>query len=217
MFVYILSKSRNDYAGLLHDSIHNSHIIYDGDYSDDECLNAGFHGLTCSIKTPSAWDKSFYHLSQNTWLLDQHSHFWFIEDDVYTKNISVLISFLDRLASYNHDFMSHDIAHFEDTKDWYFWKLFPPNIMAYNSFNPICRLSKDLINNILLYQKVNNKFIFHEVLFPSLMKLDNMSYIDMRYLDFWNEYFGIFHYRPIIRYELLLDDKIYHPVKPKYI
>lgn len=205
-------------ALLKHKKIHNC-IISDQDslYLDETIKEQGFYNLTRSpyIKKPSSWDKAFYYISKNN-LVKQYDHFWFIEDDVYSKNYEYLIDFIvTSNTNYNHDLITKRIRSKSHYPNWKHWK--EEYINQFNfpsqSFNPICRLSSSLILHILEYKKAHSRFDFHEILFVSLCKEFNLQHIEYINEDSLNKYIGKVVYNPILLKEDVSDEKIYHPVK----
>jgi hypothetical protein len=185
--------------------------------NDQKLLSTGFFNLTRSlyIKKPSAWDKSFYTIIEDG-LLKKYDYFYFIEDDVYSKNYSSLVSFiLDAESNHTVDLITKKIKPQSDHPKWRYWKEdYIKNLSnPHQSFNPLCRLSNRLINKILDYKNTHNKFNFHEILFASLCLENNLSYVN--YIDdpILKKYIGKFSYAPILTMENINDDLIYHPVK----
>lgn len=216
--VLILSKKENIYVKYLNKEINNSYVIYDTSYSDKQCLSNGFYGLTKSVKIPSAWDKTFYFLNKNKELLDNHDYFFFIEDDVYTRNIVTLLNCLSECDNeYPCDLLSFFIESRKQSPSWYWWsEMHIPKGFNTKSFNPFCRLSSRLIKDVLMYRDENNKFLFHELLFASISCINNYKLIDVNFTPLKNKYFGLFIYRPLVDEKEINDDKLYHPVKIEY-
>lgn len=215
----LLSKAKNEYIEELSAIFKpNSFIIYDTDYSDDLLKQKGFIGLTGGIKQPSAWDKSFYFISQITDVTN-YSYFYFIEDDVFSKkihNIKLLAYYLD--SNYNsYDLIAHYIQNKSESTNWPWWDKIDVNLKnQYRSFNPFCRLSKKLVNSILDYRNNNNCFIFHEILFASLCGDHQYSTVSLDSNKEYNKFIGSIKARPILDKIFIDDEKIYHPVKPIY-
>lgn len=184
---------------------------------DQELLTLGFTNLTRSpyIKKPSAWDKAFYFVSNND-LTKLYDYFFFIEEDVYSTDYTNIIKFiLDSNDFYSHDLLTKLIRPQSHYPTWKHWKeeyvkefKFPSQ-----SFNPICRISKTLLLNILDYQKKHSKFNFHEIIFPSLCLENNLSYLNYIENKTLNKYIGKIQYNPIITEDMIPDTLIYHPVK----
>lgn len=223
----ILSKNDNSYVNYLKNNLNiNTKIIFDYHYDDKNILNFGFYNLTATIKKPSAWDKSFFLISESN-LIHQYDYFYFIEDDVFSrdiKQINSLISFLDN--NIDESFISHYIKSKTDSANWHWWKknnlqslgvnFWDNKCKLYKSFNPFCRLSSNLVQLVLNFRAEYNKFYFHEILFPTLSIQNNMKMFDLSTNYVSKNYFDIFRYRPIIDKYNICNDKIYHPVKPNY-
>jgi hypothetical protein len=185
--------------------------------NDQKLLSTGFFNLTRSpyIKKPSAWDKSFYTIVQDD-LLKNYDYFYFIEDDVYSKNYETIISFImDAQSTFAVDFITKKIRPKSHHPQWKYWKEDYINEFTNpsQSFNPFCRLSNRLINKILDYKNTHNQFNFHEILFASLCLENDLSYINYIENNILNKYIGSFRYYPIMVESDISDPLIYHPVK----
>lgn len=184
---------------------------------DDEIKSLGFVNLTRSpyIKKPSAWDKAFYTI-HNENMIEKYKYFFFIEDDVYSKQYESIIQFiLDAQRVFNVDFITKKIRPKSHHPSWQHWKEDYIFYLKYpsQSFNPFCRLSSSLITKIFEYQKKYQQFNFHEILFASLCLENNMTYINYIESSILNKYIGNFKYNPILLDEEITDNRIYHPVK----
>lgn len=195
-----------------------SKIIADKETSelDKTIKTEGFYNLTRSpyIKKPSAWDKAFYYIAKNN-LLDSYSHFFFIEDDVYSKKYDSIVKFIVESKNYNVDFITKQIRSNNHYSGWRYWKEDYVKLLKspHQSFNPICCLSSKLVKLILNYKDEHNSFNFHEILFASLCKEHNLTYIEYINVQSLSKHIGKIAYRPINTIEEILDEKIYHPVK----
>lgn len=225
VYILILSKDlfgnydNNLLSILLNQNNINNIIISDEDSLDLDgpIKKQGFYNLTRSpyIKKPSSWDKAFYYIYQNS-LIKQYDYYWFIEDDVYSKNYDSLINFIiTSNQEYDHDLITKCIRPKSHHPTWKHWKEEYINQFKFpsQSFNPICRLSSRLISKVFQYQKDNFRFDFHEILFASLCKSHDLSYIEYVNSDKLNKYIGQITYKPVLLKENINDDKIYHPVK----
>lgn len=221
--VFVLCKDfsnrSNEYVKILSQKNISYRIICDlcSLDNDQKLLSNGFFNLTRSpyIKKPSAWDKAFALIDEYNFV-KQYDHFYFIEDDVYSKGYSSLVSFiLDAESNYRVDFITKKIKSQSHHPKWRHWKEDYINSLGkpHQSFNPLCRLSNKLISKILDYKNTHNTFNFHEILFASLCLENNLSYIN--YIDdpILKKYIGQFSYTPILTVEDINDDLIYHPVK----
>jgi len=221
--VFILCKNfsnrSNEYAEALSQKDIAYRIICDlcSIEDDSKLLSDGFYNLTRSpyIKKPSAWDKSFYSIVESD-LLKQYNYFYFIEDDVYSKNYESLTSFISDAQSISTvDFITKKIRPKSHYPQWKHWQEDYINEFSdpHQSFNPLCRLSKTLIEKILYYRKHHNIFNFHEILFASLCLEYNLSHMNYIENSILNKYIGNFRYNPIILESDIKDNLIHHPVK----
>jgi len=217
-FTLFLSRKLNNQLNHISNLFIHKKIIYDNEYEDDLLKTEGFFGLTKMVKQPSAWDKAFYFLHNNLFLLDSFDYFFFVEDDVYSKNAQALYNFCNSCEQYDQDLISREIYFKKENPYWHWWsrdKSYEQFNNHIRSFNPLCRLSKNLIKDILVYREKHKKFIFHEILFPCLCVDLEMKYLDMDKIK-EKEFIGKFVWRPIIDVNFIQDEKIYHPVKPIY-
>ena len=175
---------------------------------ENVALPENYHGLTRVKPSPIAWENAFYTLFQSN---NKYKFFYFIEDDVYTKNIKVFGKLIKYYSQYTHDLITGDIFSRNDEPSWYWWE---DNGFNYKSFNPLCRLSKKLINKIRTCHLLNNGFYFHEVMFASLAINNHYKILD--YNKDNNPYISTIRWRPVFELSEIIDNKIYHPVKTNF-
>jgi hypothetical protein len=215
--VLILSTKPNEWCQKLTESISNSMVIYDNSISDSEAESLGFKNI-CNMswlkKSVVAWDKAFLYLNR---VIDEvPDYVWFIEDDVFSKDIKTIDKLIKDCQKYDYHFISNRIKDREPDSKWHWWKEDLTGIRNNtSSFNPICRLSKTLIIKILLWRLNMNRFMFHEIMFASICKDQALTLIDFNQLEEWSQ-FGTFRWRPAIDINKIEDNKIYHPVKQIY-
>ena len=185
-------------------------------HTDDMLIAQGFTDLTRSpyIKKPSAWDKAFYTIYNNK-LCDIYDYFFFIEDDVYSKNYKSIINFINDASQYTEDLITKCVRPKSHHPTWRYWKETYVDGLKYpsQSFNPLCRLSKKLAKIIIEYKDNNKKFDFHEILIASLCLEYNLTYINYIEHNIFKKYVGNIKYVPITTIEDINDDLIHHPVK----
>jgi len=221
--VLILCKDRSKKIISLENSISSNHTDFLTVCDsltlnlDKKLLDAGFYNLTRSpyIKKPSAWDKAFYTISYNE-LYNKYNYFFFIEDDVYSKNYECLNEFIHEcINNFHEDFITKQVRPQSHHPNWKYWKENYISDLKHpsQSFNPLCRISNKLIKLILNYQRLHKKFEFHEILIASLCLENNLSYINYIENDNLKKYIGRFRYNPILLVEEITDNLIYHPVK----
>lgn len=226
VYVFLLCYNLSDHTKLLQSKLDladiKSCVICDSHTIDqDKYLKAtGFINLThgLHIKKPSAWDKAFYAIHANN-LTDRYDYFFFIEDDVYSKEYDTLIAFIQECESIDSDFISKEIrprSHHPAWRNWadpYISNLKQPR----QSFNPLCRLSKNLVNHIMDYKNQYGTFNFHEIIFASLCVEHGLSYTEYMHNNRLNQYIESITFNPILTFDNLHNHKIYHPVKSKPI
>lgn len=213
-YFLILSRSKNDYCESFINTINNSIAIYDKDIPDKTLKNQNYCCLTETVKKISAWDKAIYYIHNNLNILEEYDYFYFIEDDVYSSDLQTFIELFNILNNYDHDLISHDIRSQTEYPTWKWWKKYRK--YTAKSYNPLCRLSKNLLYLVIFYFKKNKKLLFHEILFASLAYENKLQILDFNSILKYKNLFGIFRYRPLIKIKDIRDNKIYHPVKPIY-
>jgi hypothetical protein len=184
--------------------------------SDEEIISKSFMSLTRSLeKTPNAWDKSIYYIKD----LRQYDYFYIIEDDVYCKDFSIFANVIKEMELRNEDFISKGIETEQENPLWNHWEIMHNLPVKYNvnvkSFNPFCRISKNLLSKIIQFYNENNYLYFHESMFATICVNSGLSFLDYIKCDKLNKFFGYFDYR---KYNSLKfdSDKIVHPIKCCY-
>jgi hypothetical protein len=220
--IVILCQNRSHYIESFIDKLQEnnfSHMVICDSCSidlDKDLVDNGFINLTRAdhIKKPSAWDKAFYQIYHQQ-LLSSYEYFFFIEDDVYSTNYNALINFIKECNNHNSDLITKSIRtqnHFPSWRRWqeqYISELLTPR----QSFNPICRLSKNLVEKILQYRDTINKFNFHEIIFASLCIQYNLTYLEYIKDIKLKKYIGSMAFEPIFTFDSIPNDLINHPVK----
>lgn len=184
-------------------------------------------------RLPIAWENAFFTLFNNQ-AYDKYQFVYFIEDDVYSKNPQTFLNLIKLYSNYTQDLIASNISSRNDQPYWHWWK--DEDIIKYNqhtkSFNPLCRLSRGLIEHIKSFFQKHDSFCFHETLFASLAIDNNLKILDFkqgffvqplescsivhqptRYFNSSIKLIGDIRYRPVYNIDSILDEKIYHPVK----
>ena len=192
----------------IENKIGNNTICYD----DRELLSRGCKGLSPAsmklIKIPGAWEKAFFYLDKHL----EYDYYYFIEDDVFSNDLQVFIKLFEKLKRYNVDLIATDSDSRGNYPDWPWWNqgiFFSPE-KQYKSFNCICRLSKELVKQILLFQSNNNRFMFQEILFASICINNGLSYLDISKETYFDEFFEDYDYK---RKNKVSHSKITHAIK----
>ena len=224
-FISILTKNNNsnyakDLRSYLSDYYKTKIISDEETYSDQYSIKKEFYGLAkftyCGPmpKITCSWDKSFLSVYENNLKYD---YFYFIEDDVYCENLEIFQSLIKTLDKFDEDLVSAYIRNKNEAEDWPMWeflqmetKLFDEKKLC-KSINPFCRISLRLIEKILEFKFKYRNFIFHELLFASLCKENNFSFLDLLENEKTNKYFGIYQVARFL--DTIQENKIYHPVK----
>ena len=150
----------------------------------------------------TAWDLLFKDLSEE--------YTWVIEDDV-AFNQKTIYSILDSFKSDKSDLISNKIFPKSEQPGWYWWKLNyhfgDPELR--HSLNCFCRISPTLIKKVKGHRDKHGKFLFHEILLPTLAD----TRLDFRRTQL-KEYFNNFHHNELkIDLSSVSGDAVYHPVK----
>lgn len=217
--ISLLCRKKTNYYNDLKNTLnifYDTIIIEDNNKDFEDCVKKNFINLVTIKEDPSAWELAFFNIFNNK-LYDKYDYFYFIEDDVYSKNIETFKIFIKKLENIEHDLVSSYITKKSEMINWYYWE--KQNTSMFNeedlffSFNPICRISKNLIGEILKFQSNNNQFIFHEILFSSICKKNKLNMMSLTDDPEIKSLIGNIIYRPIINKNSILDNRIYHPVK----
>ena len=211
--VVLLCKTETEYVKSLRDYLHN--LVDTIVCKENLNIPKNYIGLNRINKNPMlpiAWENAFFILFSNQ-LYNKYNFVYFIEDDVYSKNYQTFGKLIEFYSKYDEDLIACDIRSYTQQSPWYWWK--DKDIIRFNqhtrSFNPLCRLGNKLIGYIEKFLLANNQFCFHETLFASLATDNNLKILDFNKKP--NPYIANIRYRPVYDKNLILDDKIYHPVK----
>lgn len=212
--ICILCRKTNRYTNNLSQNL-TTNNIENKIIEDDPFIEYKYNGL-CHTKKNSksrykstAWDNAFKQISK--YYIDKFDYFYFIEDDVYSKNLQ---TFVDLINYYNNkpaDLLSSEIKSKQNSTDWYWWsKDLTYRVFKYphKSLNCICRISNVLMCHLFDYFKKRNQFFYNEFFFASVCAEYNMPMQNFNY-----KYIKEIRYRPIFQIKDILDSKIYHPVK----
>ena len=211
--VILLCKKQKKYVKSLQDYLQNfvETIVCEENLSIPKNY-VGLNRIKKNPMLPIAWENAFFILF-NSHLYNKYKFVYFIEDDVYSKNFQTFLNLIDLHSNHTEDLIASDIGSRIDQPHWYWWK--DKDVIKYDqqlkSFNPLCRLSNELINYVEKFFLENNQFCFHETLFASLAINNNLKILDYKKDD--NPYIAHVRYRPVYELSDITDDKIYHPVK----
>jgi hypothetical protein len=194
-------------------------IISDSEITLDKKYNnlLGYNRISYFHKPRiTAWEKSFFYLINNN-KYKNYKFVYFIEDDVYSKNNKTFIELFRYWENYKHDLISKDIISIKNSKTWFHWYFDKKYLFyfrrPYKSFNPLCRLSQNLIEQIYNHYKKYQCLYFHEIIFPSIAIKYQYSYLDYLLDKKSKNFIGEIRWRPEFKIKDIIDNKIYHPVK----
>lgn len=165
----------------------------------------GYTGMTGKWNNnTTAWDILFKDINEE--------YTWIIEDDV-AFNKQTIKNILNRFDSNQADLISNWIYGKRQDVYWYWWYLNHhfKDIELWRSLNCLCRISPNVIKKVKKYREQYDKFLFHEMLLPSLAK----TKVDFRE-DQFEGYFenSNFNWREAtVNLNTIVGNKVYHPVK----
>lgn len=165
----------------------------------------GYVGMTGKWKLKTtAWDILFKDLKEE--------YTWVIEDDV-AFNEQTIKNILNSFAAEEADLISNWICAKYEHVYWGWWHLNDhfKSAELWRSLNCFCRISPSLIKKVKQYRDRYNKFLFHEMLLPSLAetKVDFRKHGFGRYFE--NNNFNWSKRR--VKLKKIEANKVYHPVK----
>jgi hypothetical protein len=173
-----------------------------------------FNASPIIAKTPIAWDKAIYHLTDDQRDFD---YVWIMEDDVFFTNPLICVELMNKYAYDTSDLIVRNFFVRDQHRNWPHWQFagrFRSEHQA-GAFLPLCRLSRRLTEFAVDFVRENGSLDFIEVMFPSLAISHNLSIKTMSFISELR-----FHAGPEFRkLDLLklwgddLNDGIFHPVK----
>lgn len=181
MHVILLCRSATDVLRhrqqLLEDAGVACKIVADDEtlVTDAELRAAGWTDLNTATvgKDITAWERATF------WAHKQcYDYTWFIEDDVFWTRTDHLVNLLKSYNRSNADLVAQSIAmRPEDAPHWPHWRqsLFKQHEQC-ATFNPLCRLSRALLQEIANLAQEHRRLCFLEVLFASACKSARLRY-----------------------------------------
>lgn len=213
----IISKGGGDSSLRLRGILENygcSIIISDSEDSDglwfsdsDVQSYAGLMSNAVEFPVLTAWSRALFYLNGCE---KEFDGVWFVEDDVAGKSEDFrrLVQVSQNL---NADLSAIDIYSKELDPCWSHWHHAIGFFEApWRSFNPLMRVSRQLIDRVLEFRNIHDKFVFHEVMFASLAAAENMVMLDWKACEETAILFANFRWRPVVTHFSL---GICHPVK----
>jgi hypothetical protein len=185
-------------------------------YIDDAVArDKGFFNSSPIIaKTPIAWDKAIYHLTNNQTTFD---YVWIMEDDVFFTHPNICVSLMNKYQNDTSDLLARNFFVRDQHQKWPHWHFaarFRGEHQA-GAFLPLCRLSHRMVELVRDFVREYGCLDFIEVMLPSLAICHNLK---VKIMSFIGE--RRFHAGPEFRkLELLqlwgdnLENGIFHPVK----
>lgn len=216
--VFLLCRKETNYIVGLRDTLVNSNkdvfiVRDDKNIPDSFFKNKGYYNASGRFTNPTTWEKSLFLIFTNK-LYFEYDYFYFIEDDVYARDLNTFIRLIDLWNTNNSDLIAKEILSKNGSEEWAWWQSnqYENFNEPWKSFNPICRLSSKLLYKVHQYQLYYNTLNFIEILFPSIVHKFNMSYTDYAH-DECGKYITKVIAVPHIQESEIVDDGIYHPCK----
>jgi len=183
-------------------TLENINIIQ---YSNDKCNQQGYNNSSFIIKPNGsiAWDKALYHFCVKE---KNYEHVWFIEDDVFIPN-NTIISTIDSKYP-NPDILSKSkIINSTGELSWH-WNQAQGKLPLpwMRSLVPAIRLSRSVLSLVNRYVNKNKKLLFVEFMFHTLAMHKKLDIEAIPELE------GIF-YRKKWSFMNIKQTSLYHPVK----
>ena len=141
--------------------------------SDEECRKTGWTQSNIAInKVPSAWDKALYYFAVKE---TSPAYVWFIEEDVFIPRPEI-ISEIDAEYPDADLVCKQNVSQQEDPEfGWWFDAKYTLEDPLYRSLVCACRLSRPLLNKLIDFVNKNNRLVFIEVLFNTIVFHDKMK------------------------------------------
>jgi len=179
-------------------------------YIPDDCLQ-GFEGMTTGMVSShpyTAWGRAVFHVLATR---QPDEAIWFIEDDVALQPDSIR-KLLSRCRSVHVDLAAWDITPRSSDPDWPFWHLTSEELKSHSwrSFNPICRVSAQMLDAVSSFSRETTTLGFHEILWATLAMKHGMRVLDWHSDRLSAQCFGTYRFRPAVTETT---HGICHPVK----
>jgi hypothetical protein len=161
---------------------------------NNKCTNSNYIKSTWRFSLNiTGWDKAFYYFCED----NNYDNVWFIEDDVFISKPNILYELDNKYGS--SDLLIRDIVHVTNpTSNNKAWieivndlNKFPDMNKIYWSWVCAMRCSKKLLELMKTFKNKNNQLYFHELLIPSLVINNNLSYKkieELKYIIYRSEY-----------------------------
>lgn len=141
--------------------------------SDEECNETGWTKSNVAInKVPSAWDKALYYFAVKE---TSPPHVWFIEEDVFIPRPEI-IGEIDAEYPDADLVCKQNVSHAEDPA-FLWWHDADPMLQEplYRSLVCACRISRALLDKVVKFVDKNNRLVFIEILFNTIVFQDKMT------------------------------------------
>ena len=177
-----------------------------------DCIENNYINSTWRFRQDvTGWDKAFYYFCEN----NNYDNVWFVEDDVFIPTADAFVKidqkygkvdFLCNLFNYVFPKSTHP------NNEWKQKLLDSHKYMKHTNIHWtwVCamRCSKKLLSDIKKIKNENKQLFFHEILVPTIVKKNNLTYKKIPELK------NII-YRKIYKSEDIIknDTFLYHPIK----
>ena len=175
----------------------------------DEDTQGYEHLMSHSKNFPliTSWSRAFVHLSRT---LRKGEAIWFVEDDV-ASDFESFRQLVIESVKVGADLSALELESATENPGWIWFPTADGFFKRpWRSFNPLCRLSENLIQKILKFREHHGRMTFHEVLFASVAEENGMVTLDWKEDFRFKHLVANFKYRPIIVSPV---QGVCHPVK----
>ena len=148
----------------------------------------------------------------------QQYYYYFIEDDVYCDNINVFVDLIKTIDSYPQDLIAQNIYSKKTKPQWPNWYAYTGEEEEdlFKSYNPFCRVSKELMNHVFNFYDTYHRLYFHEIILPTLCMKHNLKMLNYTKDPKLNKFFGYFGYVIHANKHLTKNNKSKKIIHPRY-
>lgn len=184
---------------------HGSEVVF---IPDEELT--GFEGMTSNLVSDrpyTAWGRGMCRAIRT---VQPGDHVWFIEEDVALQP-DAFVGLLERTREFAPALATREVHAKHNDSHWHWWgSARYSHRIPTRSFNPICRLSAELVQAIESYRKEQGMIGFHEIALASIAADQGLPMLDWRRDAESESSFGVFRFRPHVETRQW---GISHPVK----
>lgn len=148
--------------------------------TNDECMDNNYiyatHPKFCGFPLSSR-DRGLYFSAERS----NYDYYWFVEDGIYFKDTQVLYSMIEKFINLQYDLVATEYKTPKKDPRWDHWHVGSELFEKPTAFfQPLCRVSKKLLQQVSAFVKEYNRLAFHELMLGSLAADNNMSFVEIR-------------------------------------